>query len=77
MIFLFWYLEIKSRNLAAKHTYSIYALLYRSNMDQPTGLELSTANVLVPDTTEHPQGSCRVYASAVDAVLAACGGPKA
>jgi len=30
---------------------------------QPTGFEGSTANNLVPETTGHLQGSCRVHAS--------------
>lgn len=51
--------------------------LMDSDASQPTGLEGSAANVLVPNTTGHIQGCCRVYASSGQWCLAEHRGQKA
>jgi len=51
-------------------------LIHGSSTSQSTGVEGSAANVLVPNTTGHFQGSSRVHFSVVSAVLAAWGGTK-
>jgi len=46
--------------------------IYSGSTSHPTGFEGFAANILVPDTTGHLWGSCRVHTSAGWCCFAAC-----